>query len=100
MRISNVPFPDFHAFKVATCVCWGALDGGLGKQWRWVQFWQRTASTADRRMSGEFLSLEMEIDMGMPVSLLVTTELFLELNSGCLGVHGCLMVKLGSRCSE
>lgn len=29
--------------------------------------------TADRRMSGEFLlGLEMEIDMGMPVSFLVT----------------------------
>ena len=27
-------------------------------------------------------------------------ELFLELSSGCLGIHGCLMVKLGSRCSE
>ena len=72
MRISNVPFPDFHAVKVATCVCWGAVDGGLREQWRWVQFWQRTASTADRRMSGEFLRLKMEIDMGMPVSFLVT----------------------------
>lgn len=32
----------------------------------------RTASTVDRRMSGEFFMPEMEIDMGMPVSFLVT----------------------------
>ena len=66
----------------------------------WVQFWQRPAFTADPRVSGESLSLEMEIDLGTPVSFLVTLELFLELSSGCLGLHCYLTVKLGSRCLE
>lgn len=40
----------------------------------WVQFWQRPAFTADRRVSGELLSLQMKIALGMPVSSLVTTD--------------------------
>lgn len=65
-----------------------------------VQFWQRPAFMADPRVSGEFLSLEMEIDLGTPGSFLVTLELFFELSSGCLDLHCYLAVKLGSRCLE
>lgn len=43
-----------------------------------------------KSVSGKFLSPEMEIDSGMPASFLVSTERFLELGSGCLGLHGYL----------
>lgn len=52
----------------------GTLDAGFGEQSVWVQFWQGPTFTAEGRVSAECLSLEMEIDLGMPMSFLVTTE--------------------------
>jgi hypothetical protein len=50
-----------------------------------------------RGVSGEFLDFKMQIDLGMPGSFCVPVELFFELLSGCLGLHGDLTVKLHNR---